>query len=43
MADSRYRRLLDEAYPALEDDTGVFWYRPDFINRHLGLTPPTLN
>ena len=33
----------DEAYPTLDDDTGVFWYRPDQLNQHLGITPPSLH
>jgi hypothetical protein len=33
----------DEVYPTLDDDTGVSWYRPDDLNRQLGLIPPTLN
>jgi len=33
----------DQVYPTLDDDTGVFWYRPDDLNRQLGLMPPTLN
>jgi hypothetical protein len=33
----------DEPYPTLGEDTGVFWYRPDHLNRHLGITPPSLH
>ena len=32
-----------ETYPELDDDRGVFWYWPDHINRHLGLTGPSLH
>ena len=28
-----------EPYPTLEDGAGVYWYRPDHINKHLGLPP----
>ena len=33
----------DESYPALDDDTGVFWYRPDHINAHLGVAGRALH
>jgi hypothetical protein len=33
----------DEAFPTLDSNAGVFWYRPDHINRHLGITPPSLH
>jgi hypothetical protein len=32
-----------ETYPTLDDDTGVFWYRPDQLNLHLGIRPPSLH
>jgi hypothetical protein len=33
----------EQPYPALEGDAGVFWYRPDHINQHLGLRGPRLH
>jgi len=33
----------EQPYPALEDDAGVIWYRPDHINQHLGLRGPRLH
>jgi hypothetical protein len=33
----------DETYPTLDDDSGVFWYRPDQLNLHLGIRPPSLH
>lgn len=51
--DDRGGRLADElettnlrpvqTYPELEDGTGVVWYRPYHLNRHLGLTPTSLH
>jgi hypothetical protein len=32
-----------QEYPVLNDSTGVFWYRPDHINDHLGLEGPRLH
>lgn len=32
-----------ELYPPMEGDSGVFDYRPDHINAHLGVTPPSLH
>jgi hypothetical protein len=32
-----------QTYPELEDNTRVFWYRPDNLNRHLGLRRPSLH
>jgi hypothetical protein len=29
-----------QAYPDLDSSAGVYWYRPDHINEHLGLTDP---
>jgi len=34
---------LDETYPAMENDAGVLWYRPEHINRHLGIGGPSLH
>jgi len=33
----------ETVYPDLENDAGAFWYRPDHINAHLGITPPPLH
>ena len=33
----------ETVYPNLENDARVFWYRPDHINAHLGITPPPLH
>jgi hypothetical protein len=33
----------DETDPVFHDDAGVFWYRPDHINAHLGVAPPSLH
>jgi hypothetical protein len=32
----------EQSCPTLENDAGVCWYRPDHINAHLGITPPSL-
>lgn len=33
----------EQTYPELEDETRVFWYRPDHLNHHLGLGRPSLH
>jgi hypothetical protein len=33
----------EQSCPTLEDDTGICWYRPDHINAHLGIIPPSLH
>lgn len=33
----------NEVYPLFDDHADVFWYQPDFINRHLGITSPLLH
>jgi hypothetical protein len=30
-------------HPVLDSEVGVVWYRPDHINRHLGLTGPSVH
>lgn len=35
--------LPGETYPALKNEAGVLWYRPDKINEHLGITDPSLH
>jgi hypothetical protein len=32
-----------QEYPVLDNSAGVFWYRPDHINDHLGLSGPRLH
>jgi hypothetical protein len=35
-----------QTYPDMDNSAGVYWYRPDYINEHLGLAPtmpPGLN
>jgi len=31
----------EQSRPTLEDAAGVCWYRPDHLNAHLGITPPS--
>ena len=33
----------EETYPTLEGTHRVFWYRPDHINQHLGITGSSLH
>jgi hypothetical protein len=32
-----------QSSPTFEDDAVVHWYRPDHINAHLGIVPPSLH
>jgi hypothetical protein len=33
----------EQSGPTLEDDAGVYWYRPGDINAYLGIAPPSLH
>ena len=34
---------VGQPYPGLEGHPGAYWYRPDFLNEHLGVSSRTLN